>query len=368
MAWNEPGPKRRDPWQKGGGDEPPDLSNALQRFRERFGGLFGGNGSGGIGLIVLAVLAIWFVFDSSRAIDETQRGVVLRFGKFDRIMGSGWNFKWPSPIETVYVVEATRVRASSDHVRMLTKDENIVFVDFNVQYQVTNPREFLFGASDPELTLSEAAESAVRQVVGENPMEVILSNQRTKLAEQATTTLQKLLVDYKTGLVVTELNFQKIRPPQEVQEAFDDATAAREDKQRFENEALAYASKVVPEARGRAARLRAEGQGYRDATVAKATGDSERFKALLAQYKAAPETTRKRLLLETMQQVLSTNTKVLVEGQGQKMFYLPLDKSAPAAVPAPVQAAAAAAPTPTSGSSAGSSRGSDRPDREDRDR
>ncbi len=367
MAWNEPGPKRRDPWQKGGGDEPPDLSNALQRFRERFGGLFGGNGGGGIGLIVLAVLAIWFVFDSSRAIDATQRGVVLRFGKISRVMQPGWNFKWPSPIETVYVVETTRVRASSDHVRMLTKDENIVFVDFNVQYLVDKPDLFLFGASDPELTLSEAAESAVRQVVGENPMEVILSNQRTKLADQATATLQELLKNYNTGLQVTELNFQKIRPPQEVQEAFDDATAAREDKQRFENEALAYASKVVPEARGRAARIRAEGQGYHDATIAKAAGDSERFKALLAQYKASPETTRKRLLLETMQQVLSMNTKVLVEGAGQKMFYLPLDKTTPVAVPAPVQAAAATA-TPTPSSSAGSGRVTDRPDREDRDR
>lgn len=325
MAWNEPGNnKRRDPWQNGGAK--PDVDAMLKRVRDRYGRIFGGGPGGGAWLLVVGILAAWFLLDSWRTIDESQRGVVLRFGKFHRIMGSGLNFKWPTPIERVFVVDAKRVRSTSAQVRMLTKDENIVIVDFNVQYQVSDPYHFQFGVRDPDETLGQAAESAVRQVIGNNTMDVILSSQRTALSANAETILQEMLDRYGTGLTVTELNFQKMRPPQQVEEAFDDVTAAREDKQRFENEARAYSSKIVPEARGQAARIRAEAEGARASSIAEAEGAAQRFTLLAEQYREAPEVTRTRLYLETMQDVLKDSPKVMVDGDGDNVMYLPLDK------------------------------------------
>ncbi|HQW64446.1 MAG TPA: FtsH protease activity modulator HflK [Pseudomonadota bacterium] len=324
MAWNEPGGgKRRDPWQ-GGGDQ-PDLDAMLKRFRDGFGRAFGPPG-GGAWLVVLAVLGLWFALDSWRTIDESKRGVVLRFGKFDRVMGAGLNFKWPRPIEEVIVVESARVRSTTDQVRMLTRDENLVIVDFNVQYLVSDPLKFLFSVKEPEQTLREAAESAVRQVIGANTMDTLLSGEGTALALDAKDILQQRLEIYGAGLSVSEFNFQNRRPPPEVKDAFDDAITAREDKQRIESEALAYASKVVPEARGQAARVRAEAEGYRTAVVAQAEGESQRFSLLAEQYRAAPQVTRKRLMLETMQDVLAGSPKVMASGDGDKVLYLPLDK------------------------------------------
>jgi membrane protease subunit HflK len=322
MAWNEPGGKRREPWQSGGGNE-PDLEGMLRRLRERFGNFGSGGGGGVIIVVALALISLWFVLDSARIIDASERGVVLRFGKFDREMGAGLNFKWPAPIERVEIVEATRVRSTSDQVRMLTKDENLVILDFNVQYVVGSAREFLFQVREPEKTLQQAAESAVREVIGANEMDVILSGERTVLATRAREILQKTLDSYATGVMVTEFNFQNVRPPQEVKEAFDDAITAREDRQRFENVAEAYRSKVEPEARGEAARIRAEAEGDKAAVVAIATGEARRFELLAEQYRAAPQVTRKRLLLETMQEVLSRSSKIVVEGGGEKIINLP---------------------------------------------
>jgi len=323
MAWNEPGGKRRDPWQ-GGGDKPPDLDAMLKRMRDRFGGVFG-SGGGGILLIVLAIVLVWFMLDSWRSIDESNRGVVLRFGKHVRTMGPGLNFKWPSPIEQVYVVETTRVRSTSDQVKMLTRDENIVIVDFNVQYLVRDPVAFTFNVREPEDTLRQASESAVRGVIGSNLMDTILSGERSVVAAKAKESLQATIDKYDTGLLVTELNLQNLRPPPEVKDAFDDAITAREDKQRIENEAQAYASKVLPEARGQAARVRAEAEGDKAEGVARAQGAAKRFELVAEQYQAAPAVTRKRLLLETMQQVLTGSPKVMVEGGGDKVLYLPIE-------------------------------------------
>jgi membrane protease subunit HflK len=324
MAWNEPGGgKRRDPWQ-GGGDQ-PDLDAMLKRFREGFGRGFGGQGAG-VWLLILAVIGAWFLLDSWQTIDEAKRGVVVRFGKFDRIMGSGLNFKWPRPIEEVYVVESARVRSTSDQVRMLTRDENLALLEFNVQYVVSDPRAFVFAVKDPDETLRQAAESAVRSVIGGVRMDTVLSGERTALSEASREELQKTLDGYGAGINVTEFNFSDVRPPQEVKDAFDDAITAREDKQRIENEAQAYASKVVPEARGQAARVRAEAEGFREATVARADGDAQRFQMLAEQYRAAPQVTRKRLLLETMEEVLAGSPKVMVEGGGDKVLYLPMDR------------------------------------------
>ena len=325
MAWNEPGGdgKRRDPWQGGGGD-PPDLERLLQRWKERFarfGG--GGRGLGPVELVLIALLLVWVGYDSCTRVDESQRGVVLRFGKFERVMGSGLNFNWPRPIETVIVVDTTKVRSTSDHLKMLTKDENIVDVDFNVQYSVTDPYKFLFGVREPEETLKQAADSAVRQVIGNAEMDVILSGERTNLATHAREILREVLDRYGTGIAVSELNFQNLRPPADVKEAFDDVVIAREDRQRIENEANAYASKVVPEARGQAARVRAEAEGAKTSMVAQAEGEAQRYSLVAAQYKAAPQVTRKRLYLETMQQVLAGTTKIVADGDSSRIVMLP---------------------------------------------
>lgn len=345
MAWNEPGGDRnkdKDPWSDGrGGGQGPDVDAFLARLKSNLGRVFGGGdddngggrGSGGgnggpsIGLILLGVVLVWFVFDSWVLIDERQRGVVLRFGKYERLMTPGPNFKLPRPFESVTKVDATQVRNISDQVLMLTRDENIVVVDFNVQYQVSDPQLYLFGTRDPDDTLRQAAESAVREVMGNSVMDTILSGQRAELAAQANERLQAALDQYRTGLTVSEFNLQNARPPQEVKDAFDDAIIAREDKQRFENDALGYASKQVPEARGAAARIKAESEAYHAQAIARAEGDAERFTLLADEYRKAPAVTRKRLYLESMEEVLAANPKVLVGDRGgNNVMYLPLDQ------------------------------------------
>lgn len=358
MAWNEPGNnKKRDPWQDG---EQPDLEETFKQLKERFGRLFsGGGGSSSVGLILLVVFGLIFLvglFDSFKQINESTRGVVLRFGKVHRVMGPGLKLKWPRPIEEVLVVETAQVKSySAQRVRILTSDENLLDIDFNVQFRAADPEKWLFGVRKPEETIESASESAVRQVVGANTMNEILSEERTAMAASATKELQLLLNRYNTGIVVTGLNFQNLRPPEKVQAAFDDAIAAREDNQRYKNQAEAYASKIVPEARGRAARIRTEAEGAKQAAIAKATGDAKRFELLLAQYQKAPVVTRKRLLLETMQDVLSKNPKVMVDVKegNNSMMYLPLDKLlqnagvAPALPPAAVNSVPSARATPT---------------------
>jgi membrane protease subunit HflK len=235
--------------------------------------------------------------------------------------------KWPRPIETVEIVETTRVRSDSAEVRMLTKDEALVMVDFNVQYTASDPYLFLYGGRTPEDTLRQTSESAVRQVIGASTLDDVFSEKRTELANTAKEELQKTLERYSTGIIVTELNFQNLRPPAEVKEAFDDAIAAREDNQRIKNEAEAYAQKIVPEARGLAERNKALAEGERQSAIAKSTGESARFTLLVEQYLKAPQVTRKRLFLETMQDVLSRNPKVMVDaGSGNNVMVLPLDK------------------------------------------
>ena len=335
MAWNQPGKGKQNPWgapSPGGG-----IDGLVQRLRELFGG---GNPLSWL----LPLLVLLLLFNSFKLVDERQRGVVLRFGKFDRIMTPGANFKWPWPLETVTIVDATRIETRDDQVRVLTKDENIVDIKFNAQYVVSDPRQFLFGFRDDlsvdgrvsqgRETLQNAAESAVREAVGNNTMDTVLF-ERTKLTATAKQHLQESLDAYRTGLRVTGFTLQNARPPEEVKPAFDDAISAREDKNRIESEARAYASKIVPEARGLAQRIKAESQGYRSATIAKAEGDARRFSLLVEQYRKAPEVTRKRLYLETMQEVLASNQKVL-SGRGNNVLYLPLNG---AGAPAPGAAA-----------------------------
>jgi membrane protease subunit HflK len=335
MAWNQPGKGGNGPWRKpsGGG-----LGSVQDRLRDWFGGPAGG----GLGPLawIGGALAVLVLFNSFKLIDEKERGVVLRFGAYHRVMGPGANFKFPWPIESVTVVESETFQSLEDQVRVLTKDENIVDVRFNVQYKIKggdeNVRAFLFGFRDDSAvggplpqgreTLTQAAESAVREVVGNSTMDVVLLD-RTELITEAKRHLQETLDLYGTGIEVRNFTLQSARPPDEVRQAFDDAISAREDKNRVESEARAYASKVVPEARGQAARVLAEANGYRSATIAKSEGDARRFSQLAAEYRKAPEVTRKRLYLETMQQVLSLNRKVIAE-RDNNILYLPMDGGA----------------------------------------
>lgn len=346
MAWNEPGSgKKNDPWHdSGGGKGPlPDFDALLKRARDLFNRFFGGGGSGnGIGIAVIGVLIAWLAVDSVVRVNASDTAIVLRFGQFSRLMTPGINFKFPRPIESVVKVDIGQVRQTNDQVRMLTRDENIVLVDFSVQYQVRDAQLFAFGVSDPDATLGQAAESAVRSVIGASDMDMILSGQRTELMAQAKKLLQSTLDQYNTGLSVSELNFQNVRPPQEVKDAFDDANRALQDKQRLEEEAKAYASKVVPEARGDAAATRAEAEGYKSERVARAEGDAQRFDLVEAQYKAAPEVTRQRLYLETMEKVIGDTPKIIDLTSGKNILSLPLP--ADTQLPAPAVTGAVVAP------------------------
>lgn len=334
MAWNEPG--KRDPWR--GNQKGPDMEDTLRKLRERFGNLFGGggggssgSGTGGVLIAVVAILLAWVALDSWSVINARDVGVVQRFGKKTRVMSPGFNLKWPRPIETVTKVKIKDVRLLADQVRMLTMDENIVLIDFNVQYQVNDAEKFLFQVKNVEdPTLKHAAESAVRQVIGGSAMDTILSGQGSELVAETKKVLQATLDSYEAGITVTEVNFQAVAPPHEVKEAFDDVTNARENKQQTENEAQAYANQVVPEARGQAARIKAEAEGYRAERIARAEGDADRFNQLVTQYKAAPEVTRKRLYLESMQQVLKDSVKVVDSSEGRSLLNLPLERLVPA--------------------------------------
>ncbi|MFT4256605.1 MAG: FtsH protease activity modulator HflK [Pseudoxanthomonas sp.] len=324
MAWNTPGSgsggnDRRNPWKPRSGN---GASNLLARLR----GLFGGGGGGSLRLVGI-VIGLLVLFSSFQLVGEQQRGVVLRFGQFSRIMQPGPNFKWPWPIESVRKVNATRIETFSATMPVLTNDENIVNVSLNVQYRIADPRLYLFGTRNADEVVKQAAQSAVREQVGRSLLDAVLGAERGAMAASAKTRLQASLDAYRTGLMVTELNLPDARPPEEVKPAFDEVNSAQQIKDRLVNEANAYAAKVVPEARGTAARQRTEAEGYKAAIVARAEGDASRFSQLYVQYRNAPEVTRKRLWLETVQGVLAQNRKV-VGGDGKQLIYVPMPAQA----------------------------------------
>lgn len=346
MAWNE-GPNR-DPWSQGpGGNKPggnnnggpPDLDEMLKRLKARFGGNGGGGGnrggssSGGptlpkatVGLVAGALVALW-LFSGTYVVDEQERGVVLRFGEYDRTATPGIGWRAPWPIETMERINVTQVRQITDRQSMLTKDENIVDVELTVQYRVSAVEDFLFNVDNPDLTLQQATKSAVRETVGRSEMDFILTEGRQAIADQTKQILQETLDSYKAGLVVTEVNLQQAQPPEAVQAAFADAIKAREDQERLKNEAEAYANDRLPKARGAAARQVEEATGYRDQVLARAEGDASRFSQLVTQYRQAPTITRERMYLDSMSEVMTGSSKILIDVDGgNPMFYLPLDQ------------------------------------------
>jgi len=337
MAWNEPGGGNKDPWGgKGNDDGPPDLDEIARKMRERMSGFFGkkggkGGGKGGsispisFSLIGVLALAAW-VLSGIYIVDPAERGVVLRLGEFNSITGPGPHW-YMRGLETVDKVNVDSLRTVSHRAKMLTKDENIIQVELAVQYQVRDAKEYLFEVRDPDYTLQEATESALREVIGAIPMDDFLSGGRGVIVQQTKTLTQEILDKYKTGLILTSVNLQDPQPPEEVQGAFEDAIKAQEDEVRYKNQAEAVALDILPKARGNAVRLREAANAYREQVIAKAEGESSRFLQTLAEYEKAPEVTRQRIYLETMEAVLANTSKVLMQVKdGNSLMYLPLDK------------------------------------------
>lgn len=343
MAWNEPGgnSNNQDPWgnRKGGGRQgPPDLDEVFRKLQDGMNSLFGGKKNdksagqprgGNMGLVVIGLvilLGVW-LYNAIYVVDEQEEAVVLRFGKYYETVKPGLNFYFP-PIDRKFQENVTRERAYSKQGQMLTEDENIIEVPLTVQYRISNLQDFVLNVDQPEISLQHATDSAVRHVVGSTAMDQVLTEGREVMAVEVRDRLQSFLDNYQTGITITQVNLQSAAAPREVQEAFDDVIRAREDEQREKNQAESYANGVIPEARGRAQRMIEEANAYRDEVIARAEGEANRFGKLLTEYRKAPEVTRERLYLDTMQQLMSNTSKVLVTGdKGQNnLLYLPLDK------------------------------------------
>lgn len=338
MAWNEPGGGNdKDPW--GGKNQgPPDLDEALKKLQERLNRLFGGKkrGDGGKGsdfqfsgsiLVIVLVLAvaIWGLFGFYQ-VDQQERAVVLRLGVYHSTVMPGlrWN---PPIIDDVTKINVTKVRSASSRGQMLTEDENIVDIAVSVQYTVSDPANFLLKVKSPELSLEHALESALRHVVGSSKMDQVITEGREEIAVATQQRLQNYLNTYQSGIDVAKVNIEDAQPPSQVQDAFDDVTRAKEDRERLKNEAEAYANGIIPEARGAAQRQLEEAQAYQEQVIAEAEGEAQRFLQLLTEYRKAPEVTRERLYIDAMQNFYTNTAKVMVDVEGgNNMMYLPLDK------------------------------------------
>ncbi|RUO42788.1 FtsH protease activity modulator HflK [Aliidiomarina taiwanensis] len=342
MAWNEPGKggKDRDPWgsnNKGRNDQgPPDLDEALKNLMGKLG-LGGGSGSGsgkkgggsmptkGLGFVAILLVVIWFI-SGFYTVKEAERGVVQRFGAYHAEVSSGLHWR-PMFIDTVTNVDVNNVRSLQASGFMLTEDENVVRIEMAVQYRVVEPRGYLFNVENPEASLAQVTDSALRYVVGHNTMDNVLTVGREEVRQQTWEIIDRLIERYGLGLNVIDINFQGARPPEQVRHAFDDAIRAQEDEERFIREAEAYAREIEPTARGRVRRLQQEAQAYKEQVVLRAQGEVARFDLLLPQYKAAPEVTRQRIFLETLERIYANNTKIFLDADGSNnLMYLPLDK------------------------------------------
>lgn len=357
MAWNEPGGNGgKDPWGQRRKDQgPPELDQILKNIRDRLSGLFGGFGGGGrgtdggggsefvnrigLGLIGAVALGLWLL-SGLYVINQGERGVELKFGMKDEVTGPGLHWHLPWPIERVEKVNVDQVSTISigrrgdkgsgggiDSGFMLTEDENIVVVEFTVQYKIKDASNYLFNVRNPNSTIVQAMESASREVVGKSQLDFIITEGQLEVSEKTQKLLQDILDRYKSGIQIVKVQMQKVSPPDEVKAAFDDATKAREDGARIIKEAEAYSNDILPRARGAASRLIQEAQGYKASVMARAEGDARRFSSIVSEYVRYPGVTRDRMYLETMEQVLSSTTKILIDQKGSSnVLYLPLDR------------------------------------------
>jgi modulator of FtsH protease HflK len=353
MSWNEPGENKKDPWSgRDQQSQPPDLDEVLKGLQDKlhslFGGSSGGSSNGGsgagqlAGFIALLAILLWSL-TGIYLVDEGSRAVVTRFGAYVDTTQPGLHWHLPVPIERIDLVNMEQQRFVEIGYRsggrqqslgsvpkealMLTQDENIIDIRLAVQYQIKDAKAYLFNVADPDATLKQVIESAQRAVIGKSTMDFVLTEGRSNIADEIKSEIQKALDEYQTGIRVSSVNLVDAQPPDEVQNAFEDAIKAREDEQRLKNEAEAYANEVVPKARGAAARLIEESEAYKQKTIARAEGESSRFLQLLTEYEKAPEITRERLYLETMEEVFAASGVTLVDVKGaNNAIYLPMDR------------------------------------------
>jgi len=352
MAWNEPGnngnDNDKDPWgggRRGGGDQgPPDIDEVIKNLTKKFNSLFGGSGGGSsnstqapasggglsAGLIagLVVVVAVIWAFMGFYIVDEAERGVVLRFGKVQDLQvepGLRWN---PPLIDEVFLVNVSELNTETYQNRaMLTTDENIIDIVVTIQYRIQDPLKYVIAVSDPKRSLDNAAESAIRHVIGGNYMDQILTTGRSVVAVDVEDRLQEYMNLYNTGIMINQVNVVDAQPPDAVRPSFDDVIRAREDEQRAQNQAQQYSNQIIPEARGEAQQQIEQASAYRAEVVARATGDASRFEQLLTEYQKAPQVTRQRLYIDALEDVMTASSKIMIDVEGgNNMLYLPLDK------------------------------------------
>ena len=337
MPWNEPG-KDKDPWGQRNNDAPPDLDEVFKNLKKKLNGILG-SGKGGSGksggsedhtgliLIAIGALVVVWLLSGIYIVDEGKRGVETRFGAKTAMTMPGPHWRLPWPIDEVEQVNVEGIRKINNSSQMLTEDENIVALSLEVQYNVKNAQDYAFEVRDPDITLKQAAETAVREVVGRSKMDFVITDGRAVISSETKRIMQDILDSYETGLNVLQVNLNEAQPPEEVQDSFADAIKAREDEQRIINEANAYRNDVVPKARGDGQSMLEDAEAYRTRVLKSSQGETERFSRLLAEYQLAPEVTRERLYLDTMEDVMANNSKVIMDTQNSgNLMYLPLDK------------------------------------------
>ncbi len=339
MGWNEPNDNNRDPW---GGRRnergPPDLDEIVRKLQDKLSAMFGrrprsagvrgpSNASASTWLLIALIAGAGLLYEIFWRIDSAERGVVLRFGKYVTTLQPGPHFRFPRPIEKVIKVNIEQIRGFSVNATMLTKDENITQLELAVQYRIKDVSNYLLKIADPDQTVQRAAESAIRETIGSRTFDFVINEGRAEVAANAGQHLQGMLDNYQSGIEVTSVNMLSATAPEDVKSSFDDAIKSREDKQRKINEAEAYRNENVERAQGEAARIRLESEGYKAQVVSRAEGEARRFEQLLAAFEQAPDVTRQRLYLETVEAVLAGSSKVLMQKNGSgNVTYLPLDK------------------------------------------
>jgi len=339
MSWNESG-NGKNPWDRGGrGQEgPPDLDKIVRDWQKKLSAMFGGSGKGGSGgggngenvaplIGLLALVLVGWAFTGLYQVDDAERGIVQRLGAYTETTMPGLRWHLPWPIETVDEVNISEIKPFPQTTSMLTADENIVIVDMVVQYRKADPIAYLFDVVDPEATLGDASESAIREVIGKSDMDYILGAGRVPISEQTRVVIQKALDEYGAGIEVTKVNLRDVNFPSQVEQAVQDAIKAREDKERLKFEAESYANDILPRARGNAVRRVQDAEAYKERVIANAQGEAARFTALLTEYEKAPEVTRERLYIDAIEYVYSNSNKVLLDAEGSgNLLYLPVDK------------------------------------------